>query len=73
MFKTFCRGSCFGNKNNIECTNMGELKGYVSQVIGPVVDVRFEGEQDQPTTLPRIHDAMALSRPDGKRLIVEVQ
>ena len=27
---------------------MGELKGYVSQVIGPVVDVRFEGEQDQP-------------------------
>ena len=52
---------------------MGELKGYVSQVIGPVVDVRFEGEQDQPTTLPRIHDAMALSRPDGKRLIVEVQ
>ena len=23
--------------------------------------------------LPRIHDAMALSRPDGKRLIVEVQ
>ena len=52
---------------------MGELKGYVSQVIGPVVDVRFEGEQDQPTMLPRIHDAMALSRPDGKRLIVEVQ
>ena len=51
---------------------MGELKGYVSQVIGPVVDVRFEGEQDQPTMLPRIHDAMALSRPDGKRLIVEV-
>ena len=52
---------------------MGELKGYVSQVIGPVVDVRFEGEQDQPTRLPRIHDAMALSRPDGKQLIVEVQ
>ena len=52
---------------------MGELKGYVSQVIGPVVDVRFEGEQDQPTVLPRIHEAMALSRPDGKRLIVEVQ
>ena len=52
---------------------MGELKGYVSQVIGPVVDVRFDGEQDQSTTLPRIHDAMVLARPDGKRLIVEVQ
>jgi len=31
--------------------------GYVSQVIGPVVDVYFEGEETE-LILPSIHDAL---------------
>jgi len=51
---------------------MAALKGSVSQVIGPVVDVRFdfpEGVHD----LPAINEAMRIARPDGKSLIIEVQ
>lgn len=46
------------------------VKGVVAQVIGPVVDVVFEVPEDQ---LPMLHDALELSRPDGSRLILEVQ
>lgn len=45
-------------------------KGEVSQVIGPVVDVSFEGAD---VRLPNIHDALEISRPDGSRLVLEVQ
>ena len=52
---------------------MGEIKGYISQVIGPVVDIHFDNEKEEKITLPRIHDAMEITRPNGKILIVEVQ
>jgi len=52
---------------------MGEIKGYISQVIGPVVDIHFDYGTEETVTLPRIHDAMEISRPNGKILIVEVQ
>lgn len=52
---------------------MGEIKGYISQVIGPVVDIHFENEMEGDIALPRIHDAMEITRPNGKILIVEVQ
>lgn len=52
---------------------MAKRTGYISQVIGPVVDVHYEKEDEQALVLPRIHDALEISRPDGKRLIVEVQ
>lgn len=52
---------------------MGETKGYVSQVIGPVVDIHFDNEKEVKVVLPRIHDAMEIARPNGKALIVEVQ
>lgn len=52
---------------------MGETKGYVSQVIGPVVDIHFDNEKEEKIVLPRIHDAMEITRPNGKILIVEVQ
>lgn len=45
------------------------LKGVVSQVIGPVVDVDFEGEGVQ---LPQIYEALIIQRPGG-RLVLEVQ
>ncbi|MCQ2083367.1 MAG: F0F1 ATP synthase subunit beta [Bacteroidaceae bacterium] len=44
--------------------------GHISQIIGPVVDVAFEGGKD---SLPAIHDALEVIRDDGRRLIVEVQ
>ena len=52
---------------------MGEIKGYISQVIGPVVDIHFDYGTEETVTLPRIHDAMEISRSNGKILIVEVQ
>ncbi len=42
--------------------------GWVSQVIGPVVDVKFE-----PGQLPPIYNALEIDRPDGQgRLVLEV-
>lgn len=42
------------------------MKGKITQVIGPVVDVAFEGD------VPAIYDALEINRPDGK-LILETQ
>ena len=49
---------------------MSENVGYISQVIGPVVDVSYENAGH---SIPRIYDALKITRPDGKPLIVEVQ
>lgn len=44
-------------------------KGKISQIIGAVVDVRFnEGD-----TLPKIYDALRVKKEDGKFIILEVQ
>lgn len=51
---------------------MSQNVGHISQVIGPVVDVYFEGT-DAEQMLPSIHDALEIKRPNGKVLIVEVQ
>ena len=51
---------------------MSQIIGHISQVIGPVVDVYFEGT-DAEMVLPSIHDALEIKRPNGKILIVEVQ
>ena len=42
-------------------------KGIVTQIIGPVVDVKFENE------LPRIYNALKIVVADGVELTVEVQ
>ena len=44
-------------------------KGKVAQVIGPVVDVEFASDKE----LPRIYDSLEITRPDGTKLILEVQ
>ena len=44
-------------------------KGKVTQVIGPVVDVSFEDDAH----LPQILNALEVSRPDGSKLVLEVQ
>lgn len=53
---------------------MSQIKGRISQIIGPVVDVYFDTNGlKAEEVLPRIHDALEIQRPDGKKLIVEVQ
>ena len=48
---------------------MSSVKGKISQVIGPVVDVRFE----RGTVLPNIYDALEVRKADGSRVVLEVQ
>ena len=45
-------------------------KGTITQIIGPVVDVYFEGGE---ANLPKIHDALEVVRPNGKRVVLECQ
>ena len=40
---------------------MSQIVGHISQVIGPVVDVYFEGT-DAEMVLPSIHDALEIKR-----------
>lgn len=48
--------------------------GHISQIIGPVIDVRFEfPEGSAAVGMPRIHDALTITKPDGRKLIIEVQ
>ena len=42
-------------------------QGKITQIIGPVVDVRFEGK------LPKILDALTIKREDGTVVVLEVQ
>ena len=44
--------------------------GKVSQIIGPVVDVSFEGENSQ---IPPILDALSVTKANGQKVILEVQ
>ncbi|MBQ6286275.1 MAG: F0F1 ATP synthase subunit beta [Bacteroidales bacterium] len=47
--------------------------GYISQIIGPVVDVHFDAGSGE-NVLPRIHDALNVDRGEGKRaLVIEVE
>jgi len=48
---------------------MTVTKGKVSQVIGPVVDIRFE----RGVPLPSIYDALEVKKADGSRVVLEVQ
>jgi len=43
--------------------------GVISQIIGPVIDVKFSGEAD----LPDLLNALQIDRPNGEKLIMEVQ
>ncbi len=53
---------------------MAEVRGYISQIIGPVVDVHFDlAKAEDAKDLPSIHDALKIARPDGRELVIEVQ
>ena len=49
---------------------MSELFGKITQVIGPVVDVAFEGEGNE---VPAIYTALKVPKADGTELILEVE
>ena len=49
---------------------MSDNYGKIAQVIGPVVDVIFEGDQN---ILPPIFTALKVKRPDNSELILEVE
>lgn len=54
--------------------NTRQIIGHISQIIGPVVDVCFEtGGQNAASVLPKIHEALEVTHPDGRKIIVEVQ
>jgi F-type H+/Na+-transporting ATPase subunit beta len=43
--------------------------GKIAQIIGPVIDVTFDHEED----LPNIYDALEVTNPDGETIILECQ
>lgn len=49
---------------------MSDKIGKIAQVIGPVVDVIFEGDDN---IIPPIYTALKIDRPDGTELILEVE
>ncbi len=55
--------------HNIIQKKMSISVGKIAQVIGPVIDVRFEEGQ----VLPNIYDALEITRSDGKKIILECQ
>ena len=53
---------------------MQQNKGRIAQVIGAVIDVNFyEKGDDGKVLLPAIHDALTVSMPDGRNIVLEVQ
>ena len=53
---------------------MSQRTGKIVQVVGPVVDVHFDiSSTEEAGLLPKIHDALEVKRPDGRKLIIEVQ
>ena len=53
---------------------MSQIKGHISQIIGPVIDVYFDTKGEDPEKiLPKIYEALIVKRPDGRDLVIEVE
>lgn len=52
-----------------------EITGYIAQIIGPVIDISFDTDQDAENkiVLPSIHDSLEIIRDNGRVLIAEIQ
>src|SRR5690606_14553233 len=46
-----------------------QIKGKISQIIGPVIDVVFSEVEE----LPSIYDALVVTKNNGEKLILEVE
>ena len=55
---------------NYKKNNMSENSGKVSQIIGPVVDVTFENNEQG---LPDIYDSLVIKKENGEDLVLECQ
>ena len=55
------------SRKNLAMAN--QIKGKISQIIGPVIDVIFTDVE----TLPRIYDALEITKTDGNKVILEVE
>ncbi|HAF47433.1 MAG TPA: hypothetical protein DCG83_07085, partial [Cryomorphaceae bacterium] len=49
---------------------MSQLVGTIAQIIGPVVDVKFDGSKGE---LPKIYEALEVTKSTGQVVILEVQ
>ena len=49
---------------------MSNNTGKVSQIIGPVVDVVFDNNENE---LPNIYDSLEITRENGSKLVLECQ
>ena len=49
--------------------NMSNSTGKISQIIGPVIDVKFENAD----SLPQIYDALEIRKENGQVIVLEVQ
>ena len=56
-------------RKKIKPINMSQIKGKVSQVIGPVVDISF----DNVKNLPKLLDAIEVIKEDGTKVVLECQ
>ena len=46
-----------------------QIKGKISQIIGPVIDVVFNNVE----AIPSIYDALAITKGNGEKVILEVE
>ena len=54
----------------IKRNDMSNNTGKVSQIIGPVVDVVFDNNENE---LPNIYDSLEITRENGSKLVLECQ
>ena len=54
----------------IKLNDMSNNTGKVSQIIGPVVDVVFDNNENE---LPNIYDSLEITRENGSKLVLECQ
>ena len=53
---------------------MSQIIGHISQIIGPVIDVYFDTKGEDPEkVLPKIYEALTVDRPNGTKLVIEVE
>src|SRR5215217_7770878 len=59
-----------GNATKLQDGSVKRNTGRVTQVIGPVVDVSFVGENRR---LPNILDALEVTKANGQKIVLECQ
>ena len=53
-------------QRNLKTQTMSQIKGKISQIIGPVIDVNFENADK----LPNLLEAIEIIKEDGSKVIL---